>query len=331
MSKITTYVTRGNILESKHEVNCYLGSTSGDNIFSTDSKNNLIYPRSSIKIFQGIPFSLSKAAEKYSLNKKQIALSCSSHCGEEFHVKELMNWLEKINLKITDLKCGIHNPLHPMSSNKLLLSGRLPTQIHNNCAGKHLAMLTSCIINNFPIKNYVDFNHPHQINIRKVFSVFTENIISKKNYGIDGCSAPQYAFTIKDLSNALSNLLKSYNGAFEYSKNIQLMIRAILTNPKFIGGSNNLDSNLIKISNKKIFCKGGAEGVFLFAHLKKNIFGIFKVKDGNERALPSAIYALFKEFKILNSEELKKFKSWNKISLFNHAKIKVGSIKTTIE
>ena len=109
------------------------------------------------------------------------------------------------------------------------------------------------------------------------------------------------------------------------------MINDILDNPKFIGGSNNLDSNLIKISNKNIFCKGGAEGVFLFVHLKKRIFGILKVKDGNERALPSAVYTLMKKFRILNKEELNDFISWNRTSLYNHAKIKVGSITTIIE
>ena len=82
----------------------------------------------------------------------------------------------------------------------------------------------------------------------------------------------------KRLGKALSNLLNSYNGNFDYSENIQIIINAILANPKFIGGSNNLDSNLIKISNKNIFCKGGAEGVFLFVHLKKEIFGILKSK-----------------------------------------------------
>ena len=109
------------------------------------------------------------------------------------------------------------------------------------------------------------------------------------------------------------------------------MINAILANPKFIGGSNNLDSNLIEISNKNIFCKGGAEGVFLFVHLKKGIFGILKVKDGNERALPSAVYTLLKKYRILNKEELSEFISWNKTNLYNHAKIKIGNIKTIIE
>ena len=331
MSKLTTLVSRGKILESLHGIKCLIGSINGKTIFSTNNENDIIYPRSSIKIFQGIPFSTSNAVELYNLNKKQIALSCSSHCGEDFHIKELNNWMEKVNLKISDLKCGIHNPINQKSSNDLFLSGKQPNQIYNNCSGKHLAMLTSCLVNNFPIKNYVDFNHPHQINIRNIFSKFTENIIPKKNYGIDGCSAPQYAFTIKQLGKALSNLLNSYNGIFEYSENIKVIINAILANPKFIGGSNNLDSNLIKISNKNIFCKGGAEGVFLFIHLKKGIFGILKVKDGNERALPSAIYTLLKKFRILNKEELNKFLHWNKSILYNHAKIKIGEIKTIIE
>ena len=331
MSKLTTLITRGKTLESLHEIKCFMSSLNGKKIFSTNNEKDVIYPRSSIKIFQGIPFSNSNAIKLYSLNKKQIALSCSSHCGENFHIRELKNWLKKVNLKISDLKCGIHNPIHQESSNKLYLSGKQPNQIYNNCAGKHLGMLTSCIANNFPIKNYLDFDHPHQINIRKIFSKFTEKIISKKNYGIDGCSAPQYAFTIEKLSKALSNLLNSYNGNFEYTENIRTMINAILANPKFIGGSNNLDSNLIKISNRNIFCKGGAEGVFLFVHLKKEVFGILKVKDGNERALSSAMYTLLKKFKILTREELGQFNSWNTTNMYNHAKIKVGNIITKIE
>ena len=331
MSILKTLITRGKILESSHEIKCFIGSINGKTIFSTNNENDIIYPRSSIKIFQSLPFSNSKAIELYNLNKKQIALSCSSHCGENFHVKELSNWLEKVNLKISDLKCGIHNPIHQESSNNLFLSGRQPDQIYNNCAGKHLAMLTSCVANNYPLKNYIDFDHPHQINIRKVFSKFTEDIIPKKNYGIDGCSAPQYAFAIKQLGKALSNLLNSYNGKFEYSRNTKLTVNAILANPKFIGGSNNLDSNLIKISNKNIFCKGGAEGVFLFVHLKKGIFGILKVKDGNERALPSAMFTLMKRFRILNKEELDEFISWSRTNLYNHAKIMIGNIKTIIE
>jgi len=331
MSKLKTLVFRGNLIESYHEIKCFIGSFKGYKILSTNNDNDFIYPRSSIKIFQGIPFSNSNAINQYNLNKKQIALSCSSHCGENFHIKELVNWLKKTNLRASDLKCGIHNPLDKESSEKLFLSGHIPCQIHNNCAGKHLAMLSSCLANNFPTQNYVEFNHPHQKNIRDTFSKFTESKISKRNYGIDGCSAPQYAFKIKELGKALSNLLKSYNGNFEFAENVKVIIESILSNPLFIGGSKNLDSNLIKISNKNIFCKGGAEGVFLFIHLKKGIFGVLKVKDGNERVLPSAVYTLCKKFNILNRDELRKFNSWNSFILHNHAKVKTGNIKTIIE
>ena len=61
-------------------------------------------------------------------------------------------------------------------------------------------------------------------------------------------------------------------------KIFRLIINSILANPKFIGGSNNLDSNLIKISKKNIFCKGGAEGSLFVCSFKKRYFWSSKSK-----------------------------------------------------
>ena len=213
MSKIITLLRRGNITESVHNIKCYLGSVNGEVLYSTEHNDDIIYPRSAIKIFQGIPFATSKAIDLFNLNKKQVALSCSSHCGEKFHIKELKNWLEKTKLKPSDLKCGIHNPIDKKSSEEIFKTNLKPFQVHNNCAGKHLAMLSSCLVNNYPIENYLDFDHPHQNNIRNIFYKFTENKIKKNNYGIDGCSAPQYAFKIKDIAIALKNLFNNYHGS----------------------------------------------------------------------------------------------------------------------
>ena len=331
MGKVTTLFYRGKLVESIHKIKCYIGSVGGEKIFTTNNDDDFIYPRSSIKIFQAMPFASSNAFSIFNLNQKQIALSCSSHCGEYFHIRELKKWMDKTKLKLSYLKCGVHNPLDNKSSEKLFLSGSRPYQLYNNCAGKHLAMLTACKLNKFSINDYLSFDHPHQIKIRDIFSKFTEEKILLKNYGIDGCSAPQYSFKIKQLGKALSNLYKSYNSEFEYSYNAKTMIDSILNNPLFIGGSKNLDSNLIKISNGSVFCKGGAEGVFLFINLKKGVFGILKVKDGNERVLPSAVYTLFKKFKILKKDELKQFISWDNFNLYNHAKTKIGNIVTIIE
>ena len=87
----------------------------------------------------------------------------------------------------------------------------------------------------------------------------------------------------------------------------------------------------MKITKKNIFCKGGAEGVFLFIDLQKNISGVLKVVDGNERAIPQIIHKLFQKFKIMNKSELRKFEKMYKFELFNHAKILVGSTKAIIQ
>jgi len=330
VKKIVTNFTRSNLIESSHDIKILIKNINGKTLFTTGNDSELIYPRSSIKIFQAIPFVKSKAIKYFDLNEKKIALSCSSHRGEKFHIKELSEWLKKTKLNYKNLKCGIHNPLNMKATEKLLRSKIKVNALHNNCAGKHLAMITSCLMNNYSKNNYLDFNHPHQISIRKVFEDFSQSKIFRKNYGIDGCSAPQYAFQIKGLALMLINLLLSYKKKFNYHDEVSILINSIIKNPKFIGGSDSLDSITMKISNKNIFCKGGAEGVFLFTDLKKEIVGVIKVADGNERAIPPVIYNLFKKFKIMNAKELLQLKKIFNSRITNHAKIKVGSITTNI-
>ncbi len=330
MKEISTNFTRSEIVESTHKIKVLITDHNGNKIFSTNNENDYIYPRSAIKIFQAIPFVFSNAPYLYDLNPKKIALSCSSHRGEYFHIKELESWVKKIKVNKKILRCGIHNPLDLKASENLFRLNKSANVLHNNCAGKHLAMITSCLINKFNTKKYLNFNHPHQKMIRKVFEDFNNKKISKKNYGIDGCSAPQYAFRIKDIAKMLCNLIKSYNGNYKYSEEVKLLINSVIKHPKYIGGTNSFDSNVMSILNKKIFCKGGAEGVFLFADLKNSIAGVIKVVDGNERAIPSVLYELFKKLKMINNLELKKFEKLVELKLINHAKIIIGSTKTII-
>ncbi len=331
MNRIVTNFYRGKIIESSHSIKALISKINGEVIYSTDNDNDLIYPRSSIKIFQAIPFILSKAPGKFNLNEKKIALSCSSHRGEAYHIKELNDWVNKININKNLLRCGIHNPLNKIESDRFLRSNKKANQLYNNCAGKHLAMLSSCIANRYNTKKYLNFNHKHQSSIRKIFEKFTKTKINKNNYGIDGCSAPQYCFMIKDISTLLNNLIKSYKDEFYYSNETNILINSVLKYPKFIGGSDSLDSRIMQITKNKLFCKGGAEGVFLFVHLKKNISGIIKVSDGNERAMPSVIYNLFKKFSILNKDELIFLKKASSFNIINHANLKIGLIDTRIK
>ncbi|MDC3132095.1 asparaginase [Pelagibacteraceae bacterium] len=180
MSKALTTFSRSNIAESSHKIKILITKSNGKILYSTNNDNDLIYPRSSIKIFQAIPFIQSKAVEKFRLNSKIISLSCSSHRGEKFHINELSKWLNKINISEKVLKCGVHYPLNESAKQSVLRSNKKINQIYNNCAGKHLAMITSCLKNNYNIKEYLDYNHPHQKDIRKIFNKFSNTKIIKK-------------------------------------------------------------------------------------------------------------------------------------------------------
>ena len=331
MSKIHVDFIRGKRIESSHQVKALVTNVDGKVLLSTNNDNEFFFPRSSIKIFQAIPFAMSNAIKNYKLNNKHIALACASHKGEKFHIKELKKWISKINLKTKNLQCGIHAPLDKNASEKIIYSRKKFNELHNNCAGKHLGMLTSCLVNNQSITNYLDYNHVHQKNIRKIFNKFTESKLSKKNFSLDGCSAPQYSFKIKSISKALNNLIKSYKNNYDYSDQVRTLVNSILENPEFIGGTVSFDTKVIKASKGKIFCKSGAEGVFLFVDFQKEISGVIKITDGNERAIPIAILNIFKKFKVMSKVELKNLEKKEKFELKNHAGRNIGCISLTMK
>ena len=326
MSKIHVDFIRGNEVESSHQVKVLVTNANGKTLLSTNNDNEFFFPRSSIKIFQAIPFAMSNAIKNYRLSNKQIALACASHKGEKFHIRELEKWISKINLKTTSLQCGIHGPLDKRASEKIIYSRKKFNELHNNCAGKHLGMLTSCLVNNYRIRNYLDYNHTHQRNIRKILNKFTENKLSKKNFSLDGCSAPQYSFKIKYISKALNNLIKSYKNNYHYTEQVRILVDSVLENPEFIGGTASFDTKVIKASKGRVFCKSGAEGVFLFIDIQKEISGVIKITDGNERAITIAVINILKKLKILNREELKNLEKKNKFELQNHAGKKIGRV-----
>jgi len=324
------FVQRGKLAESIHTAKCLVKNSNSKTILSSGHSKELIYPRSAIKIFQALPFINSGAPEKYCLNEKILAISCSSHCGEPNHLYVLRGWLKKINLSIKNLKCGAHNPINNKSSNNLLLSGQKPNQLHNNCSGKHLAMLSGCLANKMECSNYVDYDHPYQKLIRNSLEHFTESSIKKKCIGIDGCNAPQYAFSIDNLTNAMINLINKRNTKNEYSKSIGTLLNAIAKHPLLIGGNNRFDSEVIKHTRGRVFCKGGAEGVLLFVDTSQNIGGVIKIEDGNERALPSLAMKIFFKLKLLSGSEKRNLIKWTEQILYNHAKKIVGKISAKL-
>ena len=102
MVSLSVNVYRGKLVESKHQVISLIKDTNGKTLLTTYNENELVYPRSSIKIFQALPFINSNAHIKYKLNEKNIAIACSSHKGEIQHLNVLNKWVNKINIHVKE-------------------------------------------------------------------------------------------------------------------------------------------------------------------------------------------------------------------------------------
>ena len=53
-------------------------------------------------------------------------------------------------------------PSDEATARRLLASGGSPLPIHNNCSGKHAAMLATCAVMGWPLDGYMELTHPCQ-------------------------------------------------------------------------------------------------------------------------------------------------------------------------
>ena len=68
----------------------------------------------------------------------------------------------------------------------------------------------------------------------------------------------------------------------------------------------------------------------MFVETSKNIGGIIKIEDGNERAIPPLAMKIFYKLKLLSSNEKRNLIKWTEQILYNHAKTVVGKISAKI-
>jgi len=144
-SAVVIEVTRGPVVESRHEGIAAVMKADGTVVASWGDIDTPILPRSANKPIQAMAFVESGAVERFGLGNEHIALSCASHNGEPRHVETVRAWLKKIGLGESDLECGTHAPRLPQTVEALLRANGVPTAAFNNCSGKHSGFLTAAV------------------------------------------------------------------------------------------------------------------------------------------------------------------------------------------
>src|SRR3984893_1933846 len=117
------------------------------------------YPRSAVKALQAVPLIESGTADHFGFGPAEIALACGSHAGTERHATLASSMLQRAGLTPSALHCGAHAPLGPSAANALIAASQAPTQLHNNCSGKHAGMLATAVHLGEPTANYWQPGH----------------------------------------------------------------------------------------------------------------------------------------------------------------------------
>lgn len=158
------------------------------------------YIRSSAKPFQATAV-LEVGAE---LAPVEVALASASHSGDPVHVAVVEAILARSGLSESDLRCPPSRPF-PAADRILSRHGDLdPHRIYHNCSGKHAAMLSACVCAGWPTESYLDPAHPLQRKVAEILSDVCEANLGEP--GIDGCGAPVWQVTTRQLAAAFQRL-----------------------------------------------------------------------------------------------------------------------------
>jgi L-asparaginase II len=334
-SEILAEVVRGEFVESVHRGHLVILDGDGAMIAAVGNAEIVTFIRSSGKPFQFFPVLTSGAAKRFGFSEAEIALACGSHSGEETHVRIAAEMLEKIGCTEADLLCGAHDPFDEKRTREMIGDGEKPTQLHNNCSGKHAAMLGLAKHVGADTKNYEQLENPVQQAILEAFSVFTETPKTAIKIGIDGCAAPNFAVSLRAMAKSFAKLVSPPESFDEnYRKACSQIVSAMINFPELIGGSERLDTLMMQTGRGKIISKIGAEGVWLCGVVpseqwKKGLGIALKIEDGDDKRARAVVsIEILRQLGILCAEELREY---SPMPIKNRRGNEVGKVEAKVK
>lgn len=300
MSTPMVELWRGDILESQHGGHAVICRAGGEIAEAWGDPAQIIYPRSSAKLLQAIPLIESGAAKAAGLTDRHLALACASHHGAHIHTDLAQSWLRDLGLGDEDLRCGPQEPSDLEARDELIRAHATPCQYHNNCSGKHIGFLTlGQHLRAGP--EYVEADHPVQQEVRDVFEDMTG--IESPGYGIDGCSAPNFATSLHGLARAMARVAAAREDTGSArDRAAARLARTMRDYPELIAGATGACTLLMQAAGGRAAVKTGAEAVYIAILPEKKLGIAVKIADGGMRAAECAIAALLIRLGVLEAD-----------------------------
>jgi L-asparaginase II len=197
--------------------------------------------------------------------------------------------LRDLGLEEGDLACGPHEPLSARGIRLARETGTRYSRLHNNCSGKHAAMLARAHTAGWATEGYERPAHPVQRDVTETLATWTGIAAGALVPGIDGCGVPVVAVPLEAMARACARLAITAKRGDEVPSRV---VGAMTARPFLVGGTDRFDTALIEDTGGRIVAKVGAEGVHSLAVPEMGLGLAIKVEDGAQRAQYPAVLRL---------------------------------------
>lgn len=321
-------VLRGDLVESEHRVHVAVVHAEQGLIASTGNPAHHSFVRSSIKMFQALPFVEAGGVERFGLTGEELALCTASHGGEPFHVAAARSILAKAKVTEAALACGPHLPMHEPSAHAMLAAGQSPGRIHNNCSGKHAGMLAHCVQQQWVTNGYHRATHPMQQRVVSTLARWMRVNVEDLSQAIDGCGLPTFALALDAVAEGCAKFSAAVADADPAPAAI---FNAMVNHPEFVAGTDRLDTDLMREAGKRLFAKVGAEGFYCVGIPSMRLGISLKVDDGAKRASEPALLAVLRKLDAISSGNCDRLHHYSQPQILNTRNEVVGRLQVTLK
>jgi L-asparaginase II len=300
----------------QHTENVYYGSyavvdNKGQVVESAGDIETPIFTRSALKPMQALPLLAHPSLVSFELEPADIALMCASHNGEPAHAERAQKLLSRIGANSSALQCGVHAPYWYTANNQPVPQSQTWSALQHNCSGKHSGfILLSHALGKDP-STYLQPDDVVQSAVRKAVAHAAGygNDVNAMPWGIDGCSAPNYALPLSRLARAFAWLSQPHADARFGEARVRIY-DAMAAHPDMVSGQGRNDLDLARAGRGAWVNKIGAEAVQTLGSRKHGIGIALKISDGNNTALMVAFCAILERLGLLDDHAKQALEKW---------------------
>ena len=279
--------------------------------------------RSAVKPLQAMPFLATGACDRLGATDAELALTCASHQGEPEHVATARSLLARAGVDESVLLCGPQPPASAEAAWQLAASGGAPSSIHNNCSGKHSAMIATCVDQGWPLDAYLAREHPLQRAVSSVLARFTGIDIVSAPWGTDGCGLPTYGVPLRALAHAFA--------AATADAHFRRCQAAMAAHPWLVGGTGRFDTALLEAAGDRLTSKIGGAAVWVAVARPSGPAVAIKLEAGTGEHIPAIALSVLQQLEMLPRDLPETLRGFARGVVRNWAGAVVGETSTCVE